>query len=150
MPADEILLKSVDKKKFRPSVAPGNVNPLITKINNKMKLRSLISLCLAGASITAMAQGYKDGIEYYKADQFKNAKELLNRNINNADTDKAASYYYLGCISMQEGNLPEATSMFNKGVEANPENHLLMHAMGANVAGAIGSAIAAGILLALC
>lgn len=86
-----------------------------------MKLRSLISLCLAGASITAMAQGYKDGIEYYKADQFKNAKELLNRNINNADTDKAASYYYLGCISMQEGNLPEATSMFNKGVEANPE-----------------------------
>ena len=63
-----------------------------------MKLRSLISLCLAGASITAMAQGYKDGIEYYKADQFKNAKELLNRIINNADTDKAASYNCLDCI----------------------------------------------------
>lgn len=36
------------------------------------------------------------------------------------------------------------------GVEANPHNHLVMHAMGANVAGSIGSAIAAGILLALC
>lgn len=38
----------------------------------------------------------------------------------------------------------------NLGQEANPNNHLLMHAMGGNVAGAIGSAIAAGILLALC
>lgn len=36
------------------------------------------------------------------------------------------------------------------GQAENPENHLLMHAMGANVSGAIGSAIAAGILLALC
>jgi len=35
------------------------------------------------------------------------------------------------------------------GTQANPNNHLIMHAMGANVAGAIGSAIAAGILLAL-
>lgn len=86
-----------------------------------MKFKSLLSLCLAGASITAMAQGYKDGIEYYKADQFKNAKELLNRNLNNADTDKAASYYYLGCIAMEEGNNVEAASYFNKGVEANPD-----------------------------
>lgn len=36
------------------------------------------------------------------------------------------------------------------GQEADPDNHLVMHAMGANVAGSIGSAIAAGILLALC
>ena len=35
------------------------------------------------------------------------------------------------------------------GREANPNNHLLMHAMGPNVAGVIGSAIAAGILLSL-
>lgn len=33
------------------------------------------------------------------------------------------------------------------GREADPENHLLMHAMGPNVAGVIGSAVAAGILL---
>ncbi len=33
------------------------------------------------------------------------------------------------------------------GREFNPDNHLLMHAMGPNVAGVIGSAVAAGILL---
>lgn len=35
------------------------------------------------------------------------------------------------------------------GREANPRNYLLMHAMGPNVAGVIGSAIAAGILLSI-
>lgn len=35
------------------------------------------------------------------------------------------------------------------GREYNPNNHLLMHAMGPNVAGVIGSAIAAGILLSV-
>ena len=33
--------------------------------------------------------------------------------------------------------------------EEDPKNHLLMHAMGPNVAGVIGSAVAAGMLLAL-
>lgn len=36
------------------------------------------------------------------------------------------------------------------GREEDPNNHLLMHAMGPNVAGVIGSAIAAGVLLAVC
>lgn len=36
-----------------------------------------------------------------------------------------------------------------EGQKANPRNFLLMHAMGPNVAGVIGSAVAAGILLAL-
>ena len=36
-----------------------------------------------------------------------------------------------------------------EGQKANPGNFLLMHAMGPNVAGVIGSAVAAGILLAL-
>ena len=35
------------------------------------------------------------------------------------------------------------------GMEANSGNYLLMHAMGPNVAGVIGSAVAAGVLLAL-
>ena len=34
------------------------------------------------------------------------------------------------------------------GRETDPQNHLLMHAMGPNVAGVIGSALAAGVLLA--
>ncbi|MBN2071095.1 MAG: sodium ion-translocating decarboxylase subunit beta [Candidatus Krumholzibacteriota bacterium] len=36
------------------------------------------------------------------------------------------------------------------GLKANPGNFLLMHAMGPNVAGVIGSAVAAGVLLTLC
>lgn len=35
------------------------------------------------------------------------------------------------------------------GQEENPSNFLLMHAMGPNVAGVIGSAVAAGVLLQL-
>ena len=35
------------------------------------------------------------------------------------------------------------------GMEADPENMLLMHAMGPNVAGVVGSAVAAGVLLTL-
>ena len=35
------------------------------------------------------------------------------------------------------------------GLEANSQNHLLMHAMGPNVSGVIGSAVAAGVLLAM-
>ena len=46
--------------------------------------------------------------------------------------------------------VPMAARVSQKvGQEANPSNFLLMHAMGPNVAGVIGSAIAAGALLAL-
>jgi carboxybiotin decarboxylase len=44
--------------------------------------------------------------------------------------------------------VPMAARVANKlGMEANPHNFLLMHAMGPNVAGVIGSAIAAGVLI---
>ena len=47
--------------------------------------------------------------------------------------------------------VPMAARVSNKvGLEANPQNFLLMHAMGPNVAGVIGSAVAAGVLLAIC
>ncbi|MCM1009806.1 MAG: sodium ion-translocating decarboxylase subunit beta [Fusobacterium sp.] len=47
--------------------------------------------------------------------------------------------------------VPMAARVSNKvGLEENPQNFLLMHAMGPNVAGVIGSGVAAGILLALC
>ncbi len=46
--------------------------------------------------------------------------------------------------------VPMAARVVQKvGQEENPKNFLLMHAMGPNVAGVIGSAVAAGILLAL-
>ncbi len=46
--------------------------------------------------------------------------------------------------------VPMAARVANKlGLETNPHNFLLMHAMGPNVAGVIGSAVAAGVLLSL-
>ncbi len=46
--------------------------------------------------------------------------------------------------------VPMAARVSQKvGQEANPGNYLLMHAMGPNVAGVLGSAIAAGVLLTL-
>ncbi len=46
--------------------------------------------------------------------------------------------------------VPMAARVANKvGQESNPYNFLLMHAMGPNVAGVIGSAVAAGVLLSL-
>ncbi|HKK49894.1 MAG TPA: sodium ion-translocating decarboxylase subunit beta [Alkalispirochaeta sp.] len=46
--------------------------------------------------------------------------------------------------------VPMAARVVNKvGLESNPRNFLLMHAMGPNVSGVIGSAVAAGILLAV-
>lgn len=47
--------------------------------------------------------------------------------------------------------VPMAARISQKvGAEANPNNFLLMHAMGPNVAGVIGSAIAAGVILQTC
>jgi len=46
--------------------------------------------------------------------------------------------------------VPMAARVANKvGLEANPHNFLLMHAMGPNVAGVIGSAVAAGVMINL-
>lgn len=46
--------------------------------------------------------------------------------------------------------VPMAARVVNKvGLDNNPHNFLLMHAMGPNVAGVIGSAVAAGVLLAI-
>mgnify|MGYP000923721399 CR=1 FL=1 len=47
--------------------------------------------------------------------------------------------------------VPMAARVSNKvGLEANPTNFLLMHAMGPNVSGVIGSAVVAGVLYTLC
>lgn len=46
--------------------------------------------------------------------------------------------------------VPMAARVSNKiGQQANPHNFLLMHAMGPNVAGVIGSAVAAGVMLSM-
>ena len=80
------------------------------------------SLILMGASLVANAQGYKDGIEYYKVDKLDNAKELLERNLNAASTDKAESFYYLGQIALHQGQVAQAAANFEKGIAANAMN----------------------------
>jgi len=46
--------------------------------------------------------------------------------------------------------VPMAARVSNKlGLESNPQNFLLMHAMGPNVAGVIGSAVAAGVMISM-
>ena len=81
----------------------------------------LTAALLAGASFSLLAQTHKEGEEYYKADQFSNAKELLERNMNNPGTDKAISNYYLGLIALEEGKKAEAANYFNAGIQDNPE-----------------------------
>ena len=85
-----------------------------------MNSKFLLAL-LVGASLSASAQGYKDGIEYYKAGQYDNAITLLNRNMNGADTDKALSLYYLGQSYLAQDNAQKAKQYFEEGIAANPE-----------------------------
>ena len=53
-----------------------------------MKIKVFFSLLL-GSALALSAQGYKDGIEYYKADQYQNAKTILERTLNASSTDQA-------------------------------------------------------------
>ena len=85
-----------------------------------MKFKLFLSLILC-ASLTCMAQGYKDGIEYYKVGQYDNAKELLLRNIDDPSTIKAEAYFYLGCIGLYTDNYEEAEKNFDAGIAADPE-----------------------------
>ncbi|MDE6457080.1 MAG: tetratricopeptide repeat protein, partial [Muribaculum sp.] len=85
-----------------------------------MKFKFVLSLCLAGA-LTASAQGYKDGVEYFKANQFANAKTLLERNLNDASTDKAVAHYYLGAIAVRDKDFAAAKENFEKGLAINPD-----------------------------
>ena len=86
-----------------------------------MKFKRILTLCLAGASLGAFAQTHVEGEEYYKADQLDNAKDLLLRSLNNAQTDKSVSDYYLGLIAIEEGKNAEAGKYFDQGVAANPD-----------------------------
>lgn len=76
---------------------------------------------LLGTAIAANAQGYKDGIEYYKAGQFDNAITILNRNLTSADTDKALANYYLGQAYLNKGDKAKAKTYFDAGIVANPD-----------------------------
>lgn len=86
-----------------------------------MKFKVLLTFMLGGAAL-ASAQGFKDGIQYYRADQPEEAEIILTRTINDASTDKSSAYFYLGEIAVQRENLANAKNFFEKGIQANPEN----------------------------
>lgn len=86
-----------------------------------MKFKTLLATAFAVLAVSASAQTHKEGAEYYKADQLNNAKELLNRNFNNAGTDKAIANYYLGQIALDEKKNDDAKKYFEAGIQANPD-----------------------------
>lgn len=79
-----------------------------------------VAALLLGASLVANAQGYKDGVEYYKAGQYDNAISILTRNMNSADTDKALANYYMGQSYLSKGDQAKAKQFFDAGIAANP------------------------------
>ena len=87
-----------------------------------MKKRLFFALLISAATLTGSAQGYKDGIEYYKAGQYGNAITLLERNLNNPSTDKALAYYYLGQAYILDKDYTKAKDCFEKGIAANADN----------------------------
>lgn len=87
-----------------------------------MKIKLFLSLLLAGSLFaSAQSQGYKDGIEYYKAGQYDNAKVILTKTIGDASTDKALANYYLGQTNLAQGDKAAAKQCFDAGVAANPD-----------------------------
>jgi tetratricopeptide (TPR) repeat protein len=87
-----------------------------------MKVKFLLSLLVAGTlAAGAQSQGYKDGIEYYKAGQYDNAKTILERTINDSSTDKSLAQYYLGQVALQKGDKATAKACFEKGIAANAD-----------------------------
>ena len=78
-----------------------------------MKFKLFLSLALAGGLLaSAQTQGYKDGIEYYKAGQYDNARTILERTLNDASTDKALANYYLGQVALAKGEKDAAKAYF--------------------------------------
>ena len=91
--------------------------------NNKptknMKSKFMFSLMMS-CGLFAAAQGYQDGVDNFNAGRLDVAKAILNNTINDASTNKAESYYYLGEIDLREGNTAAAQANFQKGTAASP------------------------------
>lgn len=86
-----------------------------------MKFKLLFSLLL-GSALTVAAEGYVDGVEYFRADQPEEAEIILTNTLSQPQTDQATAYYYLGQIALQKGDTAKARQMFDKGLATNPEN----------------------------
>lgn len=86
----------------------------------KSSLKFVFSLFLAAGTLTAFAASYTDGIEYFKAGQPDRAKILLERTLDDAGTNKAESYYYLGEIAFGNKDYTTAAEYYKKGLAEDP------------------------------
>lgn len=87
-----------------------------------MKMKFFAALTLVVATVTAaFASDYKDGIEYFNAGQIENAKTILERTINDATTNKAEAFYFLGEIAFVNKNYEEAAKYYAEGLVVDPE-----------------------------
>ena len=83
----------------------------------------ILTLALAVAGLTASAQqGFKDGLEYFRADQPEEARIILTKTLNDATTDKAIAHYYLGQVELLEKNFAEAKKNFEAGLQIDPQD----------------------------
>lgn len=83
----------------------------------KYFLGSLLSIMM---SISVLAQD-NPGIDYLGLGELKLAKDYFTKRMRQAP---AESYYYLGEIAYQEGNLAEAKTNYEAGLAGNPESAL--------------------------
>lgn len=87
-----------------------------------MKIKFL-TLAFAAAALTASAQqGFKDGLEYFRANQPEEARIILNNTLHDSATDKAIAHYYLGQVELLEKDFDDARSNFEAGLAVNPQN----------------------------
>ena len=87
---------------------------ILTEMKTKFFFASMLIAC---AAFVVNAQGYKDGIDFYKIGKLDDAEELLERNLNTA-SNKAEAYYYLGQVALHKRDKALAKSYFEKGVQA--------------------------------
>ncbi len=98
------------------------------------KFMSLETMGILFLGLVAFSLGTAGGVLFAKAMNVVWPKNPINPLIGSAGVSA----------------FPMAARVSNKlGLEADPHNFLLMHALGANVAGQIGSVVAAGVILAI-
>lgn len=87
-----------------------------------MKFKSLLAFMLGAVAVSASAQGFKDAVEYYRADQPDEAEIIINRTIDASGTDKSMANFYLGQIAFLRQNYANAKTFYEKGIAINAEN----------------------------
>lgn len=88
-----------------------------------MKLKFLTLALFGAAALSAAAQqGFKDGVEYFRADQPEEARIILNNTLQDPNTDKAIAHYFLGQIDLAEKNYAGAQKNFETGISLDPED----------------------------